>query len=456
MQNFFSKTLNRFLGMDTGELVQSRAARDVIGSLILHVTGRLLQIGLAVLLARILSLKEFGLFTLTMSWVLVLVVPSMVGTDQFTQRELAVAKTRKEWGKAKAMLRWSTLAAILVSLLISTVASCWILVHIPPDNPDRYAFLIGFTLIPLTTLLLLLQAQLRGWGAILAGQIPGVILRRILFGVLLLAASAFLSSIALNAAVALVFQTVATVLALGVTVFLKFRYLRVPHAAETKPESWRWLRLSSRFTLLSGLIILNSQIGILIVGALLGKAETGLFSVAVKGAGLLTVGFAAVSLALAPRMAAFYSERKQEKLQSMITRAYMVVALITLPVFLLFIIAGNVFLSVFGVAFLKAWPALIILSLGQFLSVLSGPAGTMLNMAGHEGVTALGAAVSVFVTIGANIILIPLMGINGAAIATVLGMITWNIVLVFLCYRRVGVWTPVFGISLVKRGISDS
>ena len=102
MQNFFSKTLNRFLGMDTGELVQSRAARDVIGSLILHVTGRLLQIGLAVLLARILSLKEFGLFTLTMSWVLVLVVPSMVGTDQFTQRELAVAKTRKE----RAFLSW--------------------------------------------------------------------------------------------------------------------------------------------------------------------------------------------------------------------------------------------------------------------------------------------------------------------------------------------------------------
>ena len=449
------KKADRFIlqltGMTPSEVVESRAARDVAGSLLMHVTGRLLQIGLAILLARILSLKEFGLFTLVMSWVVVLVVPSLVGTRQFVQREMAVVKTQEQWARVKSLLRWSTLTVIVVSLLIFIVTVCWVFISMPSNNPDRSAFLIGFILIPLTVLLHLWQAQLRGWGAILAGQFPGVIIQRLSFGLLLLAVVALFTSVSMNASVALVMQSVATVLALGVTAFLKFRYLRVPPAARSKPETWKWLRLSSRFTLLSGLVILNSQIGILMVGAMLGKADTGLFSVAVKGADLLTVGFAAASLALAPRMAAFYHEHQHEKLQLMITRTYRVVALVTLPVFLLFIFVGNIFLSIFGAEFVKAWPALIILSFGQFLNVLSGPMGTMLSMAGHERVTALGVAVSVVVTIAASIVLIPLMGINGAALGTLLGMITWNFLLAVLCYRRLGIWTPVLGISLMRK-----
>lgn len=446
----------QLMGMTPSEMAESRAARDVAGSLMLHITGRLLQIGLAILLARILPLKELGLFALVMSWILVLVVPSMVGTRQFLQREIAVAKSREQWARAKSLLRWSTLTVIVISFLISIAASCWVLISMPSDNPDRFAFLIGLMLIPFLALLQLWQAQLRGWGAILAGQVPGIVIQRLLFGTLLLAGLAFFASIGMNASVALLMQFAAVSVALGVTAFLKFRYLRVPHVAASKPEIWKWLRFSSRFTLLSGLLILNSQIGILMIGAMLGKAETGLFSIAVKGADLLTVAFAAAGLALAPRMAAFYHEDQQEKLQLMIIRTYRVVALVTLPVFLLFVITGNVFLNIFGSAFVAAWPALVILSSGQFLHVLSGPMGTMLSMAGHERVTAVGVAVSVVVTVVANIVLIPLMGINGAALGGALGMITLSAILVFLCYRRLGIWTPVLGISLVKKSFSDS
>jgi len=436
--------------MSAGEAMESRAAQDVAGSLFLNITGRLLQIGLAILLARILPLKEFGLFTLVMSWVMVLVVPSMVGTRQFLQREIAVAKSREQWARVKSLMRWSTRTTLGVSCIVIVVASCWVLISIPSDNPERLVFLIGFILVPMTVLLQLWQAHLRGWGAILAGQIPGTVVQRLLFGILLLAGLAFFASVGMNATIALVLQSVATVCALGVTALLKFRYLQVPRAERSKPETWTWLRLSSRFTLLSGLVMLNSQIGILMVGAMLGKADTGIFAVAVKGADLLTVAFSAASMALAPRMAAFYSDSKHEKLQLMLTRAYRVVSLVTFPVFLLFVFAGNLFLNIFGPAFTVAWPALIILSLGQFFSVLSGPTGTMLSMAGHERVTAVGVAVSVVVTVVANIVLIPLMGINGAALSAFLGMITWNLLLVFLCYKRLGIWTPVLGISRVK------
>ena len=109
--------------MSAGEAMESRAAQDVAGSLFLNVTGRLLQIGLAILMARILPLKEFGLFTLVMSWVMVLIVPSMVGAQPFLQREIAVAKSREQWARVKSLLRWSTLTTFHASCIVIVAAA---------------------------------------------------------------------------------------------------------------------------------------------------------------------------------------------------------------------------------------------------------------------------------------------------------------------------------------------
>jgi len=445
----------RLIGMSAGEAMQNRAARDVAGSLLLQITGRLLQIGLAILLARLLPLKEFGLFTLVMSWVLVLVVPSMLGTRQFVQREIAVAKARKQWPRVKGLIRWSTVTVLLVSFLISTAAVCWVFFRTSAHYSDKFTFIIGFLLLPLLALLRLWQAQLRGWGAIIAGQIPEIIIQRLLFAVFLLAGAALFASVEWSAVAALMMQGAAITVALLVTAFLKFRYLRIPSAASPEFQIRKWIRLSSRFTLLAALSVLSSQVGILIVGAMLGKADTGLFSVAVKGADLLTVAFLAATTALGPRMAAFYSENRHGKLQLMLSRAYRIVALLTFPVFLAFVFGGAFFLKIFGSSFEAALPALIILSFGKFFSVLSGPNGTMLNMAGQERVTVTAVAVSVILTAVASVFLIPLIGINGAAIASALGVVTWNLMLVFFCYTRLGIWTPVLGISLVKNRFPD-
>jgi len=117
---------------------------------------------------------------------------------------------------------------------------------------------------------------------------------------------------------------------------------------------------------------------------------------------------------------------------------------------LIFIFLGNHVLMVFGSEYVIAWPVLVVLSIGQFVNVLAGPVGNMLSMAGHERVTAFGVAVSVLVIVGLGLILIPTMGILGAAIATATGMVTWNVLLVALCYKRLGIWTPVIGIGFVR------
>lgn len=427
-------------------MVESRAIRDVAGSLFLRVASTLLQVGLAILVARILPLESFGLYALVMSWVLVLVVPAMVGTTQFVQREIAVARSREQWERVKGLFRWSTHTVSAVSFLIFMAASAWILIRIPSGNSDRYAFWIGFMSIPGLALMQLWQAQLRAWGSVLAGQIPTAIIRPLIFCLLLLVMGIVFANIETTASLVLVVHLTAVLIALGMTVFLKLRHVHIPRSTQPVAEPWKWFRLSSRFTLLGGLAIINSRIGILMVGDMLGKADTGLFMVAVKGADLLLVGLMAANIALSPRMASFYDAGKIEKLQQMITRTYRIVALITIPVVLLFVFLGDFFLSIFGSDYVAAWPALIILSFAQLLSVLGGPVGGMLNMAGQERLTMTGIAISVLVNVAANAVLIPIMGINGAALATVLSIFTATLLLTFLCYKRLGIWTPVLGV----------
>jgi len=437
--------ISRLIGMTSAEMMNSRAVRDVTGSLFLRVTSTLLQIGLAILVARILPLESFGLYALVMSWAMVLVVPSMVGTTQFIQREISVARSKKQWERLKGLIKWSTHTVLIVSFFSSIAACSWIFVKIPSGNSDRYAFAIGFMLIPVLAMMQLWQAQLRGWGNVLAGQVGTAIIKPLLFCVLLPAAYLLFTKEEITASLILAVHLVAAFIALGVTAFLKFRHIQILHGTEPRTEPWKWFRLSSRFTVLSALIIINNRIGILMVGDMLGKADTGLFTVAAKGAGLLTVGLMAANLALAPRMAAFFHGGEIKKLQQMITRTYRIVALITVPVVLLFVFFGDFFLSIFGPAYVVAWPALIILSLAQLVSVLGGPVGGMLNMAGQERLTMIGIAISLFVNVVANAVLIPAMGINGAALSTALSIFVAALLLSFLCYRRLGIWTPVFG-----------
>jgi len=442
--------MTHLFGMNIDEVLDSQAAREILGSLSLRIGNRILQIVVSIMVARLLPLNEFGLFSIVISAVMVFQAFSTFGTPQFVQREIAIATSQQLWDRIKSLMRWSSLIVTLVCIAILLALYVWECLGglMLPENKN--AFAVGFLIIPTMAFLQLWQAQLRGYGSIIAGQISETLVKPGLF-ILFVFVAISTTNFPRSAIFVLVLQLIATIFSLGLVVYLKYLkmgFLKVCKVERASHLNWLWS--SSRFALLSGLAILNNQIGILMVGAISGKADAGVFTVAVKGANLLVVALTAANIALAPRMAKFYNEQCYDKLQKMITRGYRAVALVTLPVFLLFVFAGKIFLSIFGPAFVIAWPALVILSFGQYLFILAGPMGTMLSMAGHERITALGMAISVLVTIGTGFLLIPLMGINGAAFATVLGMMFWNVLLAYLCYKRLGIWTPVLGISRVK------
>lgn len=82
---------------------------------------------------------------------------------------------------------------------------------------------------------------------------------------------------------------------------------------------------------------------------------------------------------------------------------------------------------------------------GQIVNACAGSVTLLLTTTGHEGDALKGIALGAIVNVIGNAVMIPLYGINGAAVATGLSTVVWNVALGILVYRRLGINPTMFG-----------
>ena len=108
------------------------------------------------------------------------------------------------------------------------------------------------------------------------------------------------------------------------------------------------------------------------------------------------------------------------------------------------VIFGPWMLGLFGEAFVPLYSVMMLLCIGQLVNALCGPVMYLLNMTGHEVIAQRTMLIAMLVNLMANIILIPLMGLMGAAIATSLSMVLWNVWALVAVRRHTGIRTVFF------------
>jgi O-antigen/teichoic acid export membrane protein len=169
------------------------------------------------------------------------------------------------------------------------------------------------------------------------------------------------------------------------------------------------------------------------------------YSVAVKLTLLVSIVLSSVNAVIAPQIAEDFASQQMQLLKSKIKRSTRLILLITLPIIILIGLFANIILSFFGEGYQMAYYALIILLGGQIINAFCGSIGVYLNMTGKQKVFQFILVSALGINVILNYILIPLYGMTGAAIATSVSMILWNIVAVIYVYRKDGVQT-FFGI----------
>jgi O-antigen/teichoic acid export membrane protein len=96
-------------------------------------------------------------------------------------------------------------------------------------------------------------------------------------------------------------------------------------------------------------------------------------------------------------------------------------------------------LSLFGAHFAAQQWVLVVLALGTAFQAAGGPAGAVLQLTGHESDYVPIIAANVMFRLLGFFILIPWLGLLGAAISATVALVIVTIVLNLLCRRRTGV-----------------
>ena len=111
---------------------------------------------------------------------------------------------------------------------------------------------------------------------------------------------------------------------------------------------------------------------------------------------------------------------------------------VSLAVFCLVLVMGEQLLSIFGPDFKDGYTALVILGVGGLVNALAGPVANLLALTGSENFVSRVMMATMALNFVLNLSLIPLWGVEGAALATAISMVTWNLVMFVASRRRLG------------------
>ena len=398
--------------------------------------------GTAVLLARALGAEHYGIYAYAISWITLLGVFAKAGIDQVMVRNIAVYHQAHDWAHIRGMLRFGLVlvsaAGVLCALGAAALAG---LLH--ADAPAmRNALWIACLLLPLQALAVPLGAAQSGLHQVVNAQLPGLLVVPLIF--LLGIGGAYLlpGSAGFTADQALAIRIGAVGIGLGVAASLLHRGLRRAGRPASLPtpayEAGQWWRSAMPMVLMGSMFMVNANADILMLGAMAGAREAGVYKVATRGAELLTLSIGIISTPLGPVIARLSAAGRRQELQRVIRYVAWLAFLPTALLGAFFLWKGNLFLSIFGTEFAgqDANSALAILTLGQLIHIAVGPVGLLLLMSGREKDAALSLMTGAVLNVLLNAVLIPMWGVEGAAVATALSTSVFACTLLYFVVRH--------------------
>ena len=194
----------------------------------------------------------------------------------------------------------------------------------------------------------------------------------------------------------------------------------------------------------------------LMVAYFLPAEKIGIYRVAVRIATLQMVFLTAFNSIFAPIISDFHHRDEKEKLHSLFKTVTRWGFSLALMVFIIIVVSPCEILRMFGGEFVSGQYSLIILSIGQLVSVGTGGVGIMLMMTGMEKLEFVNSVMTLIMNVVMNILLIPRFGIVGAAIATAFSIIIINFIRVIEIYLRLHChpFSLKFMVSMVAGALS--
>lgn len=392
--------------------------------------GRIFEWGvrfmLAVVLARALGAPGYGVYNLALSTATVLGAFAILGLDAATVRYAAVFISRSDLGRLKGTLQVAIGLPMFIGIVLGAaifMGADLIAAHVF-EKPEMVPLVrLGALLVPLLVLNQLLASALQGLRlihlAVIAEQFSQPAVRASMVITFLLLG---LGSVGAMLA--------ATLAALFVSILLGALLLRAIPDQTREVPGVRQPGPLVRFALpvwLSDVVNTvggNLQVGML--GLLQTASAVGIFAIANQVTLLGSMFHNAVVASSMPLFAQLSDRGDETGMQHLYRTTSKWTYALNLPLFLVLVMFPEAILSLFGEGFRDGAPALAIMAFAGLANAATGTSGAILDMAGYTSLKLLNSGAALGIGLALNLVLIPQIGLMGAAIALAASTATLN------------------------------
>lgn len=429
-------------------------ARGAMLAFVFQTVGAGLGYVLQVVLARLMGTRDFGVYAYATTWATILSLFAGLGLQSAVIRFVPLFSSRAEFARLAGVVRGGRLLTFGASVLFAGVATA-VAVALGSDHllGGLAPTLAGLWLIPMLALVDFDVYIARAQRRVAAAYFPWAVCRPLLV----------LAAVAVLAVAGSLTDTSALVATLFVFVALTFvqtwlaRRGLSPATRSAAPvwEPGTWLRLSLPLLAVSGFQVALVQADLLIVGALGGAQSAAFYTAASKTA--LLVGFLllALNVVAPPLFAPLKEEGRREDLQRLVATCTKWIFWPSLALAGLLALAAPQVLRLFGSDFLAArWP-LTLLLVGQLANAAFGSVGYLLSLTGYQKDTVRVYAVTAAANVTLCLAATHFFGMKGAAAATSISLIAWNLWMNRLAVSRLGVDSSIFYVLRSRRGPAE-
>lgn len=419
--------------------MRSIILRGAGGAGVVQLVGVGLAFALHIALARTLGTEAYGSYLYAITWVSVLAFVSKLGLDTAATRYVPIYLARRELPLLRGLLRRSTQIVFVTSCVIAVVAALAIGVfaaYLPRGlAPTLW---LSCLLLPALAYAQWLQGALRGLRRVVQGELPDRVVRpAIMIG--LVAVLPVITGSIPGATSAIAIHLGALIAAAALAGWWLRRGLPTDLPATASYAVRAWITTSLPLAAIGVVYLIMSQTDILIIGSMLGPTEVGIYGAAARVAGLVLFGSVAIDTILAPTVADLHVRSRHAGIRSMAAWTAWASFAFAATAALVLALLGRWVLAAFGHDMVAGYVALLILLAGYAVSAAVGSVSVLLMMTGHERPAAAILIASLLLNVALNVLLIPRIGIVGAALATAVTTITWRGAMAIVVARRLGI-----------------
>lgn len=414
---------------------------------LVKIIGALTAFTLNVYLARVLGAEQFGIYSFVFSWVIILALFSNFGFEHLQARYVAAFKAKKNFGELISLIRSGHIFVPLLGAVVMALTISVLYIFNESISKDVIAtFWWGALIIPVLAVINANNGILRGLKKQLHVSILFEVLRPLVLFIMVIGAVQYNPGFLAENVMSLTLWSLTLIFMLSmywVNMYKRSETAGMLHDTDKHTEKGRlgffkWPLEALPFILYTGVIQIERNTDILMLGSFDDMQSAGIYAVASKITTMLLLVTITLNTVASPVFSELFTLGKISKLAKLVSIVAKASSAIALAVLLVIYFYGEEIIGLFGEEFKEGANVLKMLAAAQFLKTLAGPVLMISIMTGLQKVALKVIMLGAVMHIILNFIFIPHWGVMGAAFSASLSIVLWSSSLSYLIYKKIG------------------